>query len=448
MDTSKIVFPEDFIWGVAASSYQIEGAIDKDGKGKSVWDTFTHTKGKIFNDDNGDITIDHYNMYKEDIKLMKELNIKSYRFSIAWPRVLPDGFGEKNNKGIDFYKRLVGELLNVGIKPMVTLNHWDLPQKIQDKGGWVNRETIKYFEEYANLIFNEFSELVSIWITHNEPWVEAFLGNLYGVHAPGNKDWNKSLRVAHNLLLSHGKVVRIHKELNQKSKIGISVNLTPSYPYTDSKEDILAAQNYDGFINRWFLDPLFKGEYPEDILNQYSNSFDTSFILQDDLKIISTPMDFLGINYYTRAVAKHSNENELNFEIVDLKDAEKTEMNWEIYPEGLYDLMLRIKKDYGDINIYITENGIAVNDKMNKDGKINDEKRIDYLKKHLESLHSCIKSGVKVKGYYLWSFCDNFEWAYGYSKRFGIVFVDYKNLKRIIKDSGYWYKNVISNNGY
>ena len=448
MDTNKIFFSEDFVWGVAASSYQIEGAFDKDGRGKSIWDTFSHTKGKIFNDDNGDTAINHYSMYKEDIALMKELNIKSYRFSIAWPRVLPEGFGGKNNKGIDFYKRVVEELLNAGIKPMATLNHWDLPQNIQDKGGWTNRETINYFEEYANLMFNELSGLVFGWITHNEPWVEAFLGNLYGEHAPGNKDWNKALRVAHNLLLSHGKVVRIHRNLNLESTIGISVNLTPSYPHTDDGLDVISTKNYDGFINRWFLDPLFKGEYPQDILNQYNNFFDTSFILQDDLNIISTPIDFLGINYYTRAVVKHSNENELNYRVINLSGVDKTEMGWEIYPEGLHDILLRIKKDYGNINIYITENGAAFNDNVDKDEKISDKNRIDFLRKHLTSLHAAIKKDVQVKGYYLWSFSDNFEWAHGYSKRFGIVFVDYKNLTRIIKESGYWYKNVISNNGY
>ncbi len=447
MDTNKIIFPEDFVWGTATASYQIEGAVDKDGRGKSIWDTFSHKNGNIVNNENGDVSIDHYNNYKEDIALMKELNIKSYRFSVAWPRIFPDGKGEKNNKGIDFYKKLVDQLINAGIKPMATLYHWDLPQKLQDIGGWENNDTVKYFEEYADLVFNELGDKISFWITHNEPWVAAFVGNQLGIHAPGKKDWNIALKVAHNLLLSHGKVVKNYKELNYKGKIGIALNLHTIYPESENEKDKLAAKNLDGYINRWFLDPVLKGEYPQDIFQQYDKLFDLSFIFQNDLKTISTPMDFLGINYYIRNVAGYSETNILNYKIIDIKNVEKTEMNWEVYPKGLYDLLLRIKKDYKKIDIYITENGAAFKDKIDTDGKINDVERVNYLKTHINELYKAIESGAPIKGYFLWSFFDNFEWSFGYAKRFGIVYVDYNTLERKIKNSGYWYQNVIKNNG-
>ena len=440
-------FPNDFIWGTATSSYQIEGAKDVDGKGESIWDIFSHTPGKIINNDNGDIACEHYYKYKDDVALMKKLGIASYRFSISWPRILPEGTGEVNQKGLNFYNDLINELIANNIEPIVTLYHWDLPQALQDKGGWENRETIKNFVEYAEIVFKEYGNKVKKWITHNEPWVVAYEGNAFGKHAPGKKDWKIAVQVAHNVLVSHGLAVKKFRELGMDGEIGITLNLTPSYPVTEDENDGLASKIMGEFTNDWFLSPIFKGKYPEKLEKIYEDMFGEIEIEPDDLEIISTEIDFLGVNYYSRSLVKYSEDSSFSgIETIKSEESQYTAMDWEIYPTGIYDLLLMISNEYTKKPIYITENGAAFDDKI-INGEINDENRISYIESHLKELHKAIQSGVYLKGYYAWSLMDNFEWAYGYSKRFGLIYVDYETQKRIWKNSAFFYNEVISNNG-
>jgi beta-glucosidase len=445
---AEIVFPENFEWGAATASYQIEGAYDEDGKGESIWDRFTHQKGNIANNDTGDVACDHYHRYQEDVKLMQEIGLDSYRFSISWPRVLPAGKGKINQKGIDFYKNLVNQLLKAGIKPAATLYHWDLPQKLQDSGGWENRDTAKYFNEYAQIMYRELGDLVPRWITHNEPMVVSMLGNLLGEHAPGNQDLQKALQVAHNLLLSHGMAVKSFRESRIDGEIGITLNLNQVYPNSSSKEDQIAKDYFDAFNNRWFLDPVFKGHYPEKLMKLYQNKFDAHFKIQaGDLEIINRDIDFLGVNYYSRAVVEYD-ENEL-YNLKTVKpEGEYTEMNWEVYPDGLTELLKRLDQEYTKAPIFITENGAAYDDQIAEDGRVHDTKRVKYLKEHFKAAHQAIEAGVNLAGYYVWSLMDNFEWAYGYDKRFGIIYVDYENnQRRILKDSARLLRDVIEDNG-
>lgn len=440
-----VEFPEDFLWGAATAAYQIEGAAGEDGKGESIWDRFSHTPGKIANGDTGDIACDHYHRYKQDVKAMAELGLRTYRFSIAWTRIFPRGSGQVNQAGVDFYKRLIDALLEADIQPAVTLYHWDLPQALQDKGGWAKRDIANYFQDYAGFLFETFGDVVCLWITLNEPWVVAFLGHAMGEHAPGLKDYPTAIRVSHNLLRAHGKAVEAYRQVRGKrGNIGITLNLTVVHPATDSDSDQRAACRFDGFMNRWFLDPVFKGEYPADMLELYGKMSPT--IEAGDLDEIAQPVDFLGINYYTRQVVRHSDENPpLAVEPVEPK-SRITEMGWEIYPEGLYELLTRLRNDYGDLTMYITENGAAFADKV-KEGRVEDKQRIDYLRRHFLQAYRAIEEGVRLKGYYVWSLMDNFEWAYGYSKRFGLLYVDYETQERIWKDSAYWYQKVIAANG-
>jgi len=450
----SVSFPKDFIWGTATSSYQIEGASFEDGKGKSIWDTFSHTPGKVLNGDTGDTACDHYHRYKEDVMHMKQLGLKSYRFSISWPRVFPEGRGKVNQKGLDFYKALVEELLKNGIQPMATLYHWDLPQALQDRGGWDNRDTIGYFTDYADTIFRSLGDRVSLWITHNEPFCTSMLGNYTGENAPGYNDPALAVRVSHNLLLSHAETVALYRQSNMKGKIGITLILYPVHPLTQIPGDINAARRMDGVINRWFLDPVLKGRYPEDILEIYESELNSPDIREGDMeKIASNSIDFLGVNYYTRMVVKYSeNDPLLGYEEVIPEGAVRTGIGWEIYPEGLYEMLSRIHNEYGQPEIFITENGAAYDDKIvsdasGGDGHIHDPERIKYLERHLMEVNRAIKEGVNVKGYYLWSLLDNFEWDYGYSQRFGIIHVDYKTQERRWKSSAYWYRDVIDKNG-
>jgi len=440
----RLIFPKDFKFGTATSAYQIEGACNEDGKGESIWDVFTHKPGTIIDGTNGDFALDHYHRYKEDIKLLSDLHIQTYRFSISWPRIFPAGNGGVNAKGLDFYKRLVDELLACNISPAATLYHWDLPQKLQEVGGWENRDTIKYFEEYCNVMFDALGNSVTQWITHNEPWVISFVGNAYGTHAPGNKDWQKALAVAHNVLVSHGKVVKNFREKKLNGAIGITLNFTPSYASSDSAQDMLAQKLSSQFESTWFLEPLFKKKYPEDLFNLFKEKYDFSFIQATDMEIIGAPIDFLGVNYYTRSIVKFSESDLLKIEKVKNDTAEYTASGWEVYPEGIYDTLMMIKNGYTDIDLYITENGCAYNDTINGNERIHDVKRISYLKAHLANVQRAMHAGAPVKGYYLWSFLDNFEWAEGYEKRFGIVFIDYGKNTRTVKDSGHWYRDTIT----
>ncbi len=445
---SKFIFPKNFLWGVATASYQIEGAYKEDGKGESIWDRFCHIPDKVVNSDTGDIACDHYHLYPEDVKLLKELGVKTYRLSLSWPRIFPEGKGQPNEKGMEFYKKLINLLIENDITPAITLYHWDLPQKLQDIGGWANRKVVEHFESYARYVFKELGDLVPIWITHNEPWVVSFVGNWYGVHAPGITDFTTALQVSHNLLLSHGRVVKAYRQMDYKGQIGITLNMCSSYPASENAVDIEAAKISDSHNIRWFADPVLKGCYPEDLINLYKKKGILPFMPEEDLKEISVPIDFLGINYYSSHHIAYD-KNSYPLETKDIETGrEKTFMGWEIYPEGLYDLLLYLHNNYNGINLMITENGAAYNDIVNHEGKVEDDNRLDYLYKHLIEAHKAIENGVNLIGYYVWSFMDNFEWAEGYSKRFGITYVDYKTQKRILKKSGLWYKEVIKNNGF
>lgn len=439
-------FPEGFIWGAATSAYQIEGAWNEDGKGPSIWDTFCRIPGKIRNGDTGDVAADHYHRWEEDVKIMAELGLKAYRFSISWPRIFPEGVGEVNRKGLDFYSRLVDKLLAHGIEPFVTLYHWDLPQALQDKGGWPSRDTAYAFARYAETVASELGDRVSFWITHNEPFVAAIIGHFTGEHAPGLQDPVAAFSAAHHLLLSHGLAVQaIRAAASRKPEVGIVLNLHPVHPASPSEEDRLAARRLDGVINRMFLDPVLKGKYPEDMLELFG--FLLPEIRPGDMETISVPIDFIGINYYTRSVARFDPEFPLiQVSQVHPEGNEYSQM-WEIYPPGIYEIVVRVWKDYNPPSIFLTENGVPVPDGVDFDGRVRDERRIRYLRNHLIHLHRAISEGAPVRGYFVWSLLDNFEWAYGYSMRFGLVYVDYPTQKRIIKDSGRWYAQVIKENG-
>lgn len=442
-------FPENFIWGTATAAYQIEGAFNTDGKGKSIWDTFSHKEGKIKNNDTGDTACDHYHKFKEDIQLMKSLGIQSYRFSIAWTRILPEGVGQVNQKGIEFYNQLIDELIKANIEPVITLYHWDLPQSLQESGGWNSEKTVHAFVEYASIVFKAYGDRVKRWITHNEPFVISILGYSQGVHAPGIKNTKVALQVAHSLLVSHGLVVKKFRELNLKGEIGITLNLTSVDAYSEDEKDIEAAQIFSEHINEWFLSPLFKKKYPDKLRNLYEKKYGKLSFETTDFDIISEEIDFLGINYYSRAVVKYNKQSDF-FQIETIKpsSSEYTAMDWEICPEGLLNLLITINKNFTQKPLYITENGAAFNDTLDSDCLINDSKRINYLKGHFKSAHQAIKRNIPLKGYYVWSFMDNFEWAYGYEKRFGLIYVDYENLQRYKKDSAKWYQKVIAQNGF
>jgi beta-glucosidase len=446
--TQFISFPADFIWGSATSAYQIEGAWNEDGKGVSIWDTFSHTPGHVANGEHGDVAADHYHRYKDDIRLMAELGLKAYRFSTAWTRILPDGTGLVNKKGLDFYDRLVDELLKAGIEPYVCLFHWDLPQALQDKGGWPERNTAYYFADYAHVVTERLSDRVSTWFTHNEPWVAAFVGHFLGEHAPGQKDLPAALKALHHILLSHGLATEAMQAISKQAlKIGITLNLNPVHPATGSKKDAEAADRVDMFMNRIVLDPLLKGTSP--IQDSAIGKLLSGRLIQPgDLEKINN-LDILGVNYYSRAVMKHSNKIPvLNVEQVHPVGNEYSGM-WEIYPEGMYEILMRIQQDYQPkAEIMVTENGVPVPDGIDFDGRVRDERRIRYLKNHLAQVQRAMQDGVAVRGYFHWSLLDNFEWALGYGPRFGLFYLDYKTLERILKDSGRWFSQVIHDHGF
>ncbi|MCZ0703111.1 beta-glucosidase [Natronobacillus azotifigens] len=441
-----IQFPEEMKWGTATASYQIEGAANIDGRGQSIWDAFSKTPGKIVNGDNGDIACDSYHRFEEDIKIMKDLGITTYRFSIAWPRVIPQGVGDVNQEGLDFYHRMVDCLLENEIEPMCTLYHWDLPQALQDKGGWDNRETIDAFVEYAELMFKQFEGKIKYWITFNEPWCASFLSNYIGVHAPGFQDLQLATNVAHHILVAHGKTVKKYRGLNSKEgQIGYAPNVEWNEPFSNRQEDIDACRRASGWFIEWFMDPVFKGEYPSFMTEWFKEKEGVTVpVLEGDMELISQPIDFLGINYYTGSVSKHTDGGLLHHEQVD-QGYQKTDIGWNVFPEGFYKVLVYIKDRYGNVPIYITENGSCYNDEP-VNGVVKDEGRITYLRQHLTALRRAMHSGVNIKGYMTWSLLDNFEWAEGYSMRFGIVFVNYRTLERIKKDSFYWYKQTVQNN--
>ncbi|MBV6467506.1 MAG: Beta-glucosidase A [Anaerolineales bacterium] len=440
-----LAFPKNFTWGVATSAYQIEGAWNEDGRGVSIWDTFSHTKGRIVNDENGDVAADHYHRWKDDFALMSELGVKAYRFSTAWPRILPAGTGAVNKKGLDFYDRIVDEALKRKIEPYVCLFHWDLPQALQDQGGWPKREITEHFAEYARVVAGRLGDRVKVWLTHNEPWVAAFIGYFLGDHAPGKKDIGAAVKALHHLLLSHGLAAEaIRAEAKQPVKVGLTLNLNPVHSATDSKKDKEAAKRVDMFMNRIVLDPLLKGTSPIQEA-AIANLLVGKVIHDGDLAKIRQ-LDLLGVNYYSRTVMKHSNKIPVvNVEQVYPEGNEYSGM-WEIYPEGMYET-LKLVWDYKPTcELMVTENGVPVPDGVDFDGRVRDERRIRYLRNHLAQVHRAIEDGIPVKGYFHWSLMDNFEWSLGYGPRFGLVYVDWKTQKRIVKDSGRWFAKAIAEN--
>ena len=425
-------FPDDFIWAVATSSFQIEGAAREDGKGESIWDRFCTVPGVIADASNGDVACDHYHRWSEDLDLVASLGVNAYRFSVSWPRVRPNGSGAWNNKGVDFYERVVDGLLERGVTPYVTLNHWDLPQELQARGGWADRETVYRFVEYARGIAARLGDRVASITTHNEPWVMSVLGHETGIFAPGVKDRAVAMQVAHHLMLSHGLALQALRAQGCKARLGIVLNLAPMHPATDTPADRVSAQLEDGRLLRWYMDPLFKATYPADVL-AYLDA-DAPQVQAGDMAAIATPMDFLGVNYYSRGVVSAAGPWDTKRSGLPL-----TDMDWEVYPEGLTELLLRLHRDYPVPPLFVTENGAAFKDHL-VDGRVADERRIDYISRHLGAIAEAIRQGVSMQGYMVWSLMDNFEWASGFEKRFGIVYVDYASQTRTLKDSALWYR--------
>jgi beta-glucosidase len=441
-------FPPDFLWGAATSSYQIEGATQEDGRGISIWDSFSATPGKTYQGDTGRLAVDHYHRMEKDVALMVELGLQAYRFSIAWPRIQPTGTGAANQLGLGFYDRLVDTLLAQGIQPLVTLYHWDLPQSLQDRGGWLNRDTAFAFADYTEIVAQALGDRVERWITHNEPWCTAFQGYGNGLHAPGVADVQSAVVAAHHVLLSHGLTLpRLRATLKESAQVGVALNLFPVYCDDDSPETHARAEHESDFRNRWFLDPVFKGQYPE----KFFAALDVPGpdIQDGDMKLISAPVDFLGLNYYNPVrigVIEKDDGHGTLLRVSDVLESKPdvitTDMGWEVYPQGLADLFSWLKQDYTSIRaIIITENGAAFPDQLDNGEEIVDSLRTEYLQEHIQAIASTIEQGksAPITGYFAWSLMDNYEWAEGYSKRFGIVYVDYQTQKRIIKRSGQWY---------
>lgn len=447
---NSLKFPSDFLFGAATASYQIEGAWNEDGKGLSIWDTYSHQKGNVANDENGDVACDHYHRYNEDIALMKEMNIECYRLSLAWTRIFPEGRGKVNEKGAQFYDNLIDNLLKAGIKPFVTLYHWDLPETLERNGGWLNRETIDDFVNYAKFCFSRYGNKVDLWVTFNEAQIiAAGYGNK--AFAPGCNKPEFTPLVCHHLNIAHAKTVELFRKMNMNGQIGIVHCLSPVHDMDKTETTEKDTRIVDGFTNRWFLDPSLKGQYPQDIIDIQTQRGIAPKILDGDMDIIKSNIgDFLGINYYFRSRvydrAKDDSEPRGLVSCNHVEGAKVTEMGWEIYPRGIYELLTRIKKDYGDLPLYVTENGMAAKDNNISENYVEDDDRLEYLKTHLEMCKKAIDEGVNLKGYMYWSLLDNFEWASGYSKRFGIIRVDYKTLERTIKKSGKWYADFIKTN--
>ena len=439
MPTQPTPFPPDFVWGAATASYQIEGAVHADGRGESVWDRFSATPGNVRGGDTGDVACDFYNRFRDDVALMGELGLGAFRFSISWPRVLPDGRGTVNQRGLDFYDRLVDELLAREIEPFATLFHWDSPQALEADGGWRARQTAEAFAEYAETVAARLGDRVRYWITHNEPWVYAWIGHAWGEHAPGLTSEPDAVAVAHHLLLGHGLAVNAIRQHVPDAQVGITLNLSHAYPASDSPEDEAATWRVDGEGNRWFLDPIFRGAYPADLLER--NEQVAPFVRDGDFDVMSTPIDFLGINNYFRFVVSAGSAGP---RFVQADHAALTDMGWEVYPEGLRRLLVRVAEDYAPAAIYVTENGAAFGDVRVHDGRVHDPERVAYLESYIGAVGDAIADGAPVRGYFVWSLLDNFEWAHGFSKRFGIVYVDYPTLERVPKDSFYWYRDFIA----
>jgi beta-glucosidase len=433
-------FPPGFLWGVSTSAYQIEGAWNEDGRGPSIWDTFCRQPGRIADGTSGDVACDHYHRWREDVQLLRDLGVQAYRFSISWPRVLPNGTGRVNAAGLDFYDRLVDALAGAGIQAWPTLYHWDLPQALQDQGGWRDRRIVAAFVEYAEVVAKRLGDRVRGWITHNEPFIAAIFGHYTGEHAPGLKDAHAAFQAAHHLLLSHGRATLALRALQPKTPVGIALSLSPVDAASVTAEDHAAAQRLDGWLNRWYLDPLFRAAYPSDLLGALGTL--APVMESNDLTEINVPLDFLGVNYYTRVVAQQDPSQPLTQARTVMPPAAETCMMWEVYPPGLPRLLERLGRDYSVKSLLVTENGMPLPDVLDTHGRIDDGPRIAYLRRHLDGVQQCIEKGVPVHGYFTWSLLDNFEWALGYGPRFGLVHVDFATQRRRPKGSAAWYGHL------
>jgi beta-glucosidase len=438
-----IEFPEEFVWGASTAAYQIEGAVREDGRGVSIWDTFSHTAGKIAGGATGDVACDHYHRYPEDVRLMAELGLSAYRFSVAWPRVMPEGKGRPNRKGLDFYGRLVDELLAHGIEPWVCLYHWDLPQALEDAGGWTNRDIAHRFSDYAGVVAESLGDRVERFLMLNEPSIVALLGHLLGIHAPGRADIADYAAASHHLNLATGHAIA---RLRQMSgwRLGTVLNLEPVQGVTDGEQERRVVTLYDAFRNRNYADPLLLGSYPD-----VTAELMRPHVRDGDLEAIRQPVDMLGLNLYSRARVTADPASLVGFRLLDPPaGAARTAMNWEVYPEALYRQLMELKERYGNPPVYVTENGAAFADRRSPDGRVRDPRRIGFLASYLGAVRRALDEGVDVRGYFVWSLLDNFEWAEGYGKRFGLVYVDYETQERIPKASFDWYRETVRNNGF
>ena len=440
---SRADFAHDFLWGCATSSYQIEGAGSEDGRVESIWDRFAATPGKVRDGSNGSVACDHYHRWPEDFDIARDMGLQAYRFSIAWPRIFSDVGGKPNQRGLDFYSRLVDGMLERGIQPWATLYHWDLPQFLQDQDGWNERATVDAYLAFVDAMTRRLGDRVQHWITHNEPWCTAMIGNFEGLHAPGLTDFKTALQVCHHVLLSHGKAVPLIRANVPGAKVGISLSLHPVRAASDSEADQAATQRHDGLRYRWFLDPLYGRGYPAATLADVGAAAPT--VLAGDMEAIAVPTDFLGVNYYfPETIADAPGHAPLSSKVLPPAGVETTALGWEVAPQGLSDLLARISNDYQPGDMYITENGSCYDDKVGPDGEIDDVDRRRYLQRHLGAMKDSIAAGVKVKGYFAWSLIDNFEWAEGYLRRFGLVHVDYATQQRRLKASGKWYRAFLN----
>jgi beta-glucosidase len=466
MTTGSRSFPEGFLWGSATASYQIEGAANEGGRGPSIWDTYSHTPGRVMNGDTGDVADDHYHRWAEDVGHIKNLGLQAYRFSISWPRVQPGGTGEFNAEGIAFYSNLVDALIEAGVQPVATLYHWDLPQELQDEGGWTNRQTAVNFAIYAERMARELGNRISVWTTLNEPWCSAYLGYASGVHAPGITDGASALAAVHHLNLAHGMAGRaIRSVLGEQAKLSVTLNLHVTHPDNPaSAEDIEAVRQIDTIANEVFLQPMLQGHYPAQLLSDTAAISDWSFVQDGDLELINVPLSVLGVNYYSSARARKysgvgerqqadGHGNAAASPWVGADDVEflqqpgpYTAMGWNIDPASFTGLLLEVGGRYPDLPLMITENGAAFYDEVSDDGRVHDADRVDYLYRHLDAVGAAIDAGIDVRGYFVWSLLDNFEWSYGYDRRFGIVRVDFDTLERIWKDSAHWYAELVRTN--
>ena len=441
-------FPAAFVWGAATSATQIEGAAVEGGRGESIWDRFANEPGRIADGSDPRVACDHYHRWRQDLDLAQWMGLNAYRFSISWPRVLPSGRGYVNEQGLDFYDSLVDGMLERGLRPFPTLYHWDLPQALQDEGGWAQRSTAEAFAEYAEIVAARLGDRVKDWTTHNEPWCISVLGHEQGEHAPGHRDPAEALAVAHHVLLSHGWACERIRSMVGAVRVGIVLNLVPSRPATSSAADREAAREFDGAFNRWYLDPLFRGGYPEDavadrIRRGHSPADGLPFVQENDLHAIASPLDFLGVNYYSRVVVR-AGENGEPESVSTVEPAELTDMGWEVHAPSMRALLNRIHRDYRPPAIYVTENGAAYSDGPDESGRIRDEWRLRFLREHIDQARASIEDGVPLRGYFAWSLLDNFEWAHGYRMRFGLIWVDYSTQRRLPKDSAFWYRDFLA----